>query len=185
MMRSIVYIMISFQYFAHLFLLMCNLPTMGIWLDGIWCHCIIIFLSAIPTSCTPQVIQSLVLVCLPNPVNATFNLLPPRIPENYVIPSFLCWVVHFKADVTNNLSTGVAFIKGYENSCAGEIFLVAGIIPLIGNILQCIHVLLLDARFLPLGKYIGPFSFEFDVGSWLGKCAVWVLLLKYIRTVAT
>ena len=125
--------MISFQYFAQLFLLMCNLPTTGIWIDGLWCHSIIIFLSAIPTSCTPQVIQSLVLVCLLNPVNATLNLLPPRIPENYVIPRFIYWFVHFKADVTNNLSTGVVFIKGSENICAGEIFLVAGIIPLIGN----------------------------------------------------
>ena len=82
--------MISFQYFAHLFLLMYNLPTTGIWLDGLLFHCIITFLIAIPTSCTPQVIQYFVLVCLPNPVNATFNLRPPRIPENYVIPRFLC-----------------------------------------------------------------------------------------------
>ena len=89
-MRSIVDIMISFQYFSHLFLLICILPNMGIWLDELLCHCIIIFLSAIPTSCSPQVIQSLVLVCLPNPVNATFNLRPPRIPEDYVIPRFLC-----------------------------------------------------------------------------------------------
>ena len=80
---------------------------------------------------------------------------------------------------------GLAFIKGSENSCAGEIVLVVGIIPLIGNILQCIHILLLDARCLPLGEYLGPFSFEFDVGSWLGKCAVWVSLLKYSRTLAT
>ena len=35
MTRSIVDIMISFQYLAHLFLLMCNLPTTGIWLDGL------------------------------------------------------------------------------------------------------------------------------------------------------
>ena len=32
---SIVYIMISFQYFDHLFLLMCNIPTTGIWIDGL------------------------------------------------------------------------------------------------------------------------------------------------------
>ena len=83
-------VMISFQYFAHLFLLMCNLPTTGIFLDGLLCHFIIIFLSSIPTYCTPQVIQSLVLVCLPNPANATFNIRPPRIPENYVIPRFIC-----------------------------------------------------------------------------------------------
>ena len=130
-------------------------------------------------------IQSLVLVCLLNPVNATFNLRPPRIPKNYVIPGFLCLVVHFKADVTNKLITGVAFIKGSENSCAGEIVLVAVILPLIGNILQCIHVLLLDARCLPLGKYIGPFSFEFDVRSSLGKCAIGLLLLKYSSELAT
>ena len=185
MMRSIVDIMISFQYFSHLFLLMCNLTTTGIWLDGLWCHCIIIFLSAIPTSCTPQVIQSLVLVCLPNPVNATFNLRPPIIPENYVIPRFLCWVLHFNADVTNNLSMGVAFVKGSENSCAGEIVLVASILPLIGNILQCIHILLLDACCLPLGKYLGPFNFEFDIRSSLGKCAIGLLLLKYSSELAT
>ena len=184
-MRSIVDIMISFQYFSYLFLLMCNLPTTGIWLDGLWFHCIIIFLSSITTSCTPQVTQSLVLVCLPNPVNAMFNLCPPIIPEKYAIPRFLCWVVHFKADVKNNLSMGLAFIKGSENSCAGEIFLVAGIIPLIGNILQCIHILLLDASFLPLGKYLGPFSFEFDVRSSLGKCAVGVSLLKYSSELST
>ena len=93
---------------------MCNLPTTGIWLDGLLCHCIIIFLSEIPTSCTTQVIPSLVLVCLPNPVNATFNLSQPRIPKTYVIPRFLCRVVHLNADAMNNLSTGVAFIKGYE-----------------------------------------------------------------------
>ena len=158
MMRSIVDIMISFQYFSHLFLLMCDLPTTGIWIDGLWCHFIIILLSSIPTSCTPQVIQYLVLVCLPNPVNATFNLRPHRIPENYVIPRFIFRVVHFKADVTNNLSTSVAFIKVYENSCTGEIVLVAGILPIIGNILQCIHILLLDARFLPLGKHLGTLN---------------------------
>ena len=185
MMRIIVDIMISFQYFAHLFLLMCNLPTTSIWLDVIWCHCIIIFLGSIPTSCTHQVIQYLVLVCLPNPFNATSNIRPPRIPENYVIPRFLCWVLHFKADVTNNLSMGVAFIKGSDNSCAGEIFLVAGILPLIGNILQCIHTLLLDARCLPLGKDLGPFSFKFDVRSSLGKCDVGVSLLKYSSELAT
>ena len=72
----------------------------------------------------------------------------------------------------NNLSTGVAFIKGYENSCAVEIVLVAGIIPLIGNILQCIHILLLDVRCLSLGKDLGLFSFELDVHSSLGKCAI-------------
>ena len=69
--------------------------------------------------------------------------------------------------MTNNLSKGVAFIKGSENICAGEIVFVAVIIPLIDNILQCIHILLLDARCLPLGKDLGPFSFEFDVRSWL------------------
>ena len=68
----------------------------------------------------------------------------------------------------------MAFIKGSDNICAGEIVLVAGILPLIGNILQCIHILLLDARCLPLGKYLGPFSFEFDVRSSLGKCAIGV-----------
>ena len=31
--------------------------------------------------------------------------------KNYAIPRFLCLVVHFKADVTNNLRMGVAFIK--------------------------------------------------------------------------
>ena len=170
MMRSIVDIMISFQYFSHLFLLMRNLLTTGTWIDGIWCHFIIILLSAIPTSCTPQVIQYIVLVCLLNTVNATFNLRPPIIPGNYAIQRFICWVLHFKANVTNNLSTGVAFIKGSENSCTGEIVLVACILPLIGNILQCIHILLLDARCVPLGKDIGPFSFEFDVRSSLGKC---------------
>ena len=164
---------------------MCNLPTTGIWLDGLWCHYIIIFLSAIPTSCTPQLIQSLVLVCLPNPANDTFNLRPPRIPENYAIPRFLCWVVRFKGDVTNNLSTGVAFIKGSENSYVGDIVLVAGILPLIGIILQCIHILLLDARCLTLGKDLGPFSFEFDVRSSLGKRAIGVLLLKYSSELAT
>ena len=184
-MRSIVDIMISFQYFAHFFLLMCNIPTTGIWLDRLWCHYIIIFLSAIPTSCTPQVIQSLVLVCLPNPAYATFNLPPPKIPDKYVIPRFLCWVVHFKADVTNNLSTGVDFIKGSKNIYAGEIILVAGILPLIGKILQCIHILLLDARCLPLGKDLGLFSFEFDVCSLLVKCAIGVSLLKYSSELAT
>ena len=178
-MRSIVDIMISFQYFAHLFIFMYNLPTTGIWLDGLWCHCIIIFLSAIPTSFTPQVIHSLVLACLPNLVNDTFNLHPPIIPENYVIPMFPCWVVHFKTDVTNNLTTGVAFIKGSENICTVEIVLVAGFLPLIGKILQYIHILLLDARCLPLEKDIGPFSFKFDVCSLLGKCAIGVSLLKY------
>ena len=79
----------------------------------------------------------------------------------------------------------MAFIKEYENSCAGKIVLVAGIIPLIGNILQCIHILLLDARCLPLGKYLGPFSFEFDVCSSLGKCAIGVSLLKYSSELAT
>ena len=79
----------------------------------------------------------------------------------------------------------MAFIKGSDNSYAGEIVLVAGIIPLIGNILQCIHILLLDAHFLPLGKYIGSFSFEFDVRSLLGKCVVGVLLLKYSSELAT
>ena len=185
MMRSIVDIMISFQYFAHLFILMCNLPTTGIWLDGLRCHCIIIFLSAVPTSCTPQVIQSLVIVCLLDPINAAFNLRPPRIPNNYAIPRFLCWFVHFKADVTNNLITGVAFIKGSDNSCAGEISLVAGILPLISNMLQCIHILLLDARCLPLGKDLGPFSFKFDVRSSLVKCAIRVSLLKYSSELAT
>ena len=71
--------------------------------------------------------------------------------------------------MTNNLSTGVAFIKGSDNSCAGEIVLVDSILPLIGNILQCINILLLDAHCLPLGKDIGPFSFEFDVHSLLGN----------------
>ena len=79
----------------------------------------------------------------------------------------------------------MTFIKICENSCAGEIVLVAGIIPLIGNILQCIHTLLLDARFLPLGKYLGPFSFKFDVRSSLGKCAIGVSLLKYSSELAT
>ena len=87
--------------------------------------------------------------------------------------------------MTNNLSTGVAFIKGSDNSCTGEIVLVAGILPLIGNILQCIHILLLDARCLPLGKYLDPFSFEFDIRSLLGKCDIGVLLLKYSSELAT
>ena len=81
--------------------------------------------------------------------------------------------------MTNKLITGVSFIKGSETSCAVESVVVAGIIPLIGNILQCIHILLLDAHLLPLGKYIGPFSFEFDVRSSLGKCAIRLSLLKY------
>ena len=85
----------------------------------------------------------------------------------------------------NNISTGVAFIKGSENSCAGEIVLVAGIIPLRGNLLQCIHILLLDTHCLPLGKDLGPFSLEFDVRSSLGKCAVGVSLLKYNIELAT
>ena len=79
----------------------------------------------------------------------------------------------------------MAFIKEYENSCAGKIVLVAGIIPLIVNILQCIHILLLDTRCLPLGKYLGPFSFEFDVRSSLEKCAIGVSLLKYSSELAT
>ena len=79
----------------------------------------------------------------------------------------------------------MAFIKGSENSCAGEIVLVAGILPLIGNILQCIHILLLDARCLPLGKDLGLFSFEFDVRSLLGKCAIGVSLFKYSSELST
>ena len=79
----------------------------------------------------------------------------------------------------------MAFNKGSKNSCTGEIFFVAGIIPLIGNILQCIHILLLDAHLLPLGKYIGPFSFKFDVRILLGKCAIGVSLLKYSSELAT
>ena len=87
--------------------------------------------------------------------------------------------------MTNNLSTGVAFIKGSKNIYAGEIFLVADILPLIGNILQCIHILILDARCLPLGKDLGPFSFEFDVRSSLGKCAIGVSLLEYSSELST
>ena len=79
----------------------------------------------------------------------------------------------------------MAFIRVYGNSCAGEIVLVAGIIPLIGNILQCIHILLLDTRCFLLGKDLDPFSFEFDVRILLGKCAVGVLLLKYSSELAT
>ena len=79
----------------------------------------------------------------------------------------------------------MAFIKGSENSCTGEIVLVAGILPLIGNILQWIHILLLDACCFPLGKYLGPFSSEFDVRILLGKCAVGVSLLKYSSELAT
>ena len=79
----------------------------------------------------------------------------------------------------------MAFIKGSDNICAGEIVLVAGILPLIGNILQCNHILLLDVRCLPLGKDLGPFSFEFDVRSSLGKYAVRILLLKYSSELAT
>ena len=79
----------------------------------------------------------------------------------------------------------MAFIKGSENSCAGEIVLVAGILQLIGNILQCIHILLLGARCLPLGKYLGSFRFEFDVCSLLGKFAVGVSLLKYSSELPT
>ena len=86
--------------------------------------------------------------------------------------------------MTNNLSMGVAFVKGSENSCAGEIVLVDGILPLIDNILQCIHILLLDARCLPIGKYLGPFSFEFDVRRSLGTCDVGVSLLKYSSELA-
>ena len=88
-------------------------------------------------------------------------------------------------DVKNNLSTGVAFIKVSENICVGEIVLVAGILPLIGDILKCIHILLIDAHCLPLGKDLGPFSFEFDVRSSLGKCAVGVSLLKYSSEFST
>ena len=79
----------------------------------------------------------------------------------------------------------MAFIKGSENSCTGEIVLMAGILPLIGNILQCIHTLLIDARCLSLGKDIGPFSFEFDVRISLGKCDVGVSLLKYSSELST
>ena len=79
----------------------------------------------------------------------------------------------------------MAFIKGSVNSYAVEIVLVAGILPLIGNIFQCIHILLLDMRYLPLLKDLGPFSFYFDVQSLLGKCAVGVLLLKYRSELAT
>ena len=79
----------------------------------------------------------------------------------------------------------MAFIKGSENSCAKEIVLVAGILLLIGNILQCIHILLLDAHWLPLGKDLGPFSFKFYVRSSLVKYAVGILLLKYSSELAT
>ena len=79
----------------------------------------------------------------------------------------------------------MAFIKGSENSYAGEIVLVAGILPLIGNILQCIHILLLGARCLPIVKDLGPFRFEFDVRTLLGKCAIGVSLFKYSSEIAT
>ena len=79
----------------------------------------------------------------------------------------------------------MASIKASENICAGEIVLVAGILQLIGNILQCIYILLLGARCLPLGKDLGPLRFEFDVRSSLGKCAVGVSLLKYSSELPT
>ena len=38
---------------------------------------------------------------------------------------------------------------------------------------------------MPLGKYLGLFSFEFDVRSSLSKCAIGVSLLKYSSELAT